>query len=128
MLPKAKTFWYLATPYSSHPGGIYQAFREACMARWGLFEAGVPCYSPIVETHPLALQLGVDPLAHAIWLPFDAPMMRAASGLIVVMMPGWRESKGMNYERTVFEQAQKPVRFMSWPIDGEVHILASKED
>jgi hypothetical protein len=112
---KTETFWYLATPYSKDPRGIESAFQDACRATGALVRMGVPVYSPIAHTHPVAIHSGMDPFNHTIWLPADAPMMNAASGLIVAMMPGWAESYGISEEIGVFRASGKPVLFMEWP-------------
>lgn len=47
-----------------------------------LIRAGVPVFSPIVHSHPVADVCGIDPLSHEIWLPAEAPMRYAAKGVI----------------------------------------------
>lgn len=105
-------FWYLATPYSKYPGGIEAAFILACQAAADLIEAGVRVYSPIAHTHPIAVYGHIDPYAHDIWLPADAPFMEAAFGLIVLRAPGWGESYGIGEEIKVFSAAGKPIVYM----------------
>lgn len=86
------------------------------MAAGHLIAQGIPAYSPIAHTHPIAVECGIDPLDHEIWLPADRPMMDAACGLVVVKMDGWQESKGVNYEITRFLEQGKPVHYMDWPL------------
>lgn len=106
-------YWYLATPYSKYPGGIYSAFRGACQNTALLIRAGVATFSPIAHTHPIAIESGMDPLDHGIWLPLDAPMMDAARGLIVCMMTGWDTSYGVGVEIEAFKRVRKPVIYMT---------------
>lgn len=106
------SFFYLATPYSKYHAGIEQAFRDACREAWLLIKAGVPVFSPIAHTHPIAMSCGVDPLDHSIWLPADQAMMDAASGIIVCKMDGWEHSFGIAEELKVFKAANKPVIYM----------------
>lgn len=108
-------FWYLATPYSKYPQGIEAAFQCACSAAARLIERGVNVYSPIAHTHPIAMNGGLDPLDHTIWMPLDEPMMRAAHGLFVLEMPGWDTSKGVAEEIAHFKAAGKPIRQITWP-------------
>lgn len=108
-MPAIEGFWYVGTPYSRFPDGITTAFAAACKSTAALVRAGVPVFSPIAHSHPVALYGGLDPLDHAIWLPADAPLMKAAGGLIVVMLPSWRESVGLRHEIEAFEAADKPV-------------------
>jgi hypothetical protein len=75
-------------------------------------KAGIPVFSPIAQSHPVALHGGIDPLSHDIWLPADRPMMDAACGIIVVRMEGWEESVGIAHEIAVFKAAGKPVLYV----------------
>ena len=107
------SFWYLATPYSRYAAGIEHAWRDACTQAMILARAGVPVYSPIAYTHGLALSpAGHDPLDGEFWLRFDAPMIRAAMGLIVCRLPGWNESAGIAREIEAFARAAKPILHM----------------
>lgn len=110
----------MATPYSKYPTGIMAAFADACVAAGALLTRGELVYSPIAHTHPIAVNANIDPLNHAIWLPFDAAMIARCDGCIVVMMPGWRESFGIAHELSEFAKANKPVRYLSWPALEEV--------
>lgn len=105
-------FFYLATPYSKWKAGIDDAFELACREAARLIKAGVPTYSPIAHTHPIAKIGGIDPLAHDIWLPADRPMMDAAVGLIVLRADGWEDSYGIAEEIKVFKAAGKPIFYM----------------
>lgn len=106
------SYWYLATPYSKYRDGIDEAWKLACREAALLIRAGVPVYSPIAHTHPVAIHGGIDPYDHGIWLPADEPMMRAARGLIVLRAAGWTHSFGITFEMRAFEAADKPVLFM----------------
>ena len=107
----AKGFWYLGSPYSKYPLGLEQAFREVCRCAAVFVREGIPVYSPIAHTHPIAMEGRLDPLDHTIWLAFDAPMMAAAEGLIVCEMQGWQESEGLKKEIEFFESRDRPVTF-----------------
>ena len=100
---------YLATPYSKYPGGIREAFEEACRITARLLLAGAKVYSPIAHTHPIATIGGLDPLDHSIWMPFDEAMMRVCDVLIVVHLESWETSKGIAMEVEYFEKAGKPI-------------------
>lgn len=110
-------FWYLATPYSKYEGGIEEAFLEAARQASLLIDSGIPVFSPICHSHPIAIEGGIDPLDHLVWLDVDAPMMRAAHGLIVCKMPGWLDSYGVSVEIEAFRDADKPIIYMT---PGEV--------
>lgn len=103
---------YLATPYSKYKAGIDCAFRDAASLASRLMRAGVKVYSPIAHTHPVAIYGQLDPLDHAIWLPFEERMMKIASALVVAQMQGWRESYGIAHEIQFFAAAGKPVFYL----------------
>ena len=105
-------FWYLATPYSKYPHGIEAAFRLAVETRGLLVKAGVPCFSPIIHSHSVAVMCGIDPFDHSVWLPSEAPIMAAARGLIMLRAESWEISAGMEYERKDFVARGLPVVMM----------------
>jgi hypothetical protein len=103
---------YLATPYSKYRDGIDCAFRDAAALAARLLKLGVKVYSPIAHTHPIAIYGQLDPLDHAIWMPFDEAMMTASAALLVAQMQGWRESYGINHEIEFFKAGGKPVFYL----------------
>lgn len=105
-------FWYLATPYSKFPGGIEAAWRLACREAGLLIRHGIPTYSPIAHSHAIASVTGMDPGCHDIWLPVDLPLLDASRGVIVLMAPGWQESKGMAMEMDRAWEAGKTIVYM----------------
>jgi hypothetical protein len=108
-------FWYLATPYTNHPGGAWAAFDDAIKAQSFLIAAGVPVFCPIAHTHPAAAAGLVG--NHDFWLRADRPFMKAAMGIIVVEMDRWYESHGIKAEREEFQRLGKPELFMKWPLE-----------
>ena len=118
-LKAVDTFWYIASPYSKYEQGLDAACRDVCRITAELVKRGIPCFSPIAHTHPIAIHSGMDPLAHDIWLPADEPMMRSAHGIIIAKMTGWLESYGVNYEIDYFLASNKPVLFID-PERGEL--------
>jgi hypothetical protein len=105
-------FWYLATPYTKYPKGIDEAFKEASRQAALLVGAGIPVFCPIAHAHPIAIEGGLDPFDHTIWLPADRPFMDAARGLIVCKMLMWEFSRGVIEEIRVFTEASKPIIYM----------------
>lgn len=104
--------WYLATPYAKYPGGHYAAFRLAATECARLVAAGIPAFSPIAHTHPLADSGLMDGFEHSDWLDFDAVFMRVSRGLIMLKATSWQQSKGMEIERKHFAEARKPIVWM----------------
>ena len=110
------SFWYIATPYSKYPAGREQAFIDASKIAAKFVKAGIPAFSPIAHTHPVAEYGEIDPYDHKIWLPFDAPFMALAYGLIVCKLDGWDKSIGIAHEIEAFKKAGKPVLYMEFPV------------
>lgn len=113
--PQAKTtFWYLATPYTNYPLGHIEAAKMASRRAAELMTAGVPVFSPIAHSHPIAVEgLRDKQVDHDFWMRADAPMMEAASGMIVVQCVGWNDSRGIAEEIKRFTAAGKPVVYWS---------------
>ena len=105
-------FWFLATPYSKYPHGLEAAFKLACRQRALLVKAGVPVFSPIVHSHAVAMESGIDQLNLDTWLHAEMPFRRAASGIIMLRAESWQASVGMAIERREFAEAGKPVAWM----------------
>lgn len=114
---------YLASPYSKYPGGIREAFEEACRITARLLLCGTKVYSPIAYTHPIATIGGIDPYDHTIWMPFDEAMMRVCDVLIVVHMESWEISKGIAMEVAYFEKAGRPI----FDLDPETLVLTRRQ-
>lgn len=108
-------FWYLATPYTKFTHGTEAAFKHACKSAAVLIESGLRVLSPIAHCHPIATHGDIDPLDGPFWQAQLAPMMEAAMGLLVVMMPGWNESAGVAIEIQAFEKMRKPIVWLNWP-------------
>lgn len=116
MIPKIPHgYYYLATVYSKNRGGTDLAFVEASTAAGKLLEQGIFTYCPIAHTHPLACYANLDRFSYDLFMPLDEVFMRHAYGCIVVMQPGWQESKEVQQEIAYFEARKKPIHYLSWP-------------
>lgn len=111
-LARADSFYYLATPYSLYPFGQEAAWREACRIAGKLIKLGICVYSPIAETHPIAVEAGIDLFDESLWVEMDKPKLDASCGLIVAKMDGWEDSKGVAHEIAETRRANKPVFFL----------------
>lgn len=108
----SSVFWYLGSPYSKFPGGLHRAHFEVCLEAARLIAAGIPVFSPISHTHPIAHFSFMDPLDHSIWLSADEPIMHAAHGIIVLTLDSWAQSFGLQKEIDWFANEGRPIIYM----------------
>jgi len=118
-------YWYVATPYSNYPNGHEAAYKDACRAGAILMRSGWRILCPVAHSHSLCEINGTeegipDHLDPDLWKHADEPLLDAAYGLIVVMMPGWEESSGVQHEIQEARRQGKPVLFFHWPHMYEV--------
>lgn len=103
-------FWYLATPFAKYPEGREMAFVEASRAAGRLMKEGLAIFAPISHTHPIHKFNPDLPDTHEFWVDQqDMPFMQSATGIIVGMLPTWRESRGIGIEIAAFKRMKKPV-------------------
>lgn len=106
------SFAYLATPYMRYKGGLEKACYDVRMIVADFAKQGQIVFSPIAYWHPIARIGDLNPVEHtASWFVLDEPFMKAASELIVVMLPGWQASKGILREIEYFLKAEKLIRY-----------------
>ena len=103
-------FWYMATPYTKYGWGRDVAFEIACgFAAELMVKNGYKVFSPIAHSHSIAEYGWLDPVDHEFWMDQCAPFMKAAEGLIVICMDGWRSSVGVAAEIEYFKSAGKKI-------------------
>ena len=90
---------YLASPYSQPDPHVREwRYRQAILATAYLIRRGLVPFSPIVHSHPIAC-LGGDLAGDwSFWRRQDELFMDACGGIVVLMLPGWRESIGVTAE------------------------------
>ena len=93
-------FIYLAHPFWHESESVRLARYEAGLEIVTDFIAqGKSVYSPIAHNFHIASRLPPE-LAHDHdhWMSIDLPILRRAESLIVIMLPGWKESAGVTRE------------------------------
>ncbi len=109
----SKTLVYLATPYSHQDASVREErFRAVNAAAAELMRQGMHIFSPISHTHPIALA-GDLPLGWEYWQAYDRAILAACCKLIVLMLDGWKESKGVAGEIAIAHETGIPVQFIS---------------
>jgi hypothetical protein len=99
---------YLASPYS-HYYTLHAAWRDASNLGARLLKCGYRVFSPIAHSHSYCLHGGLDPLDHGFWMAFDDSMMRVSDALMIAMLDGWKQSKGVKIEIEFFEGQGRPI-------------------
>ena len=106
-------YFYLASPYAKYAFGHEAAFKDASEQAALLLNAGIPVFSPISHSHPIALYGNLEKTDHKLWLHIDYQILRHARGLIMLKLPGWEYSHGMDQEYRWFtKNTQQPIYWM----------------
>lgn len=103
---------YLASPYSHPVKAVRQdRFRLACKAAANIIKQGHICFSPIAHSHPIADYLE-NHNDSEYWLKQDFSFLDSwADELWVLMIPGWKESKGIAAE-VKYATGRIPIRWI----------------
>lgn len=106
-----QTFEYLACPYSD-PNPIVRdgRFEAANKVAASLMKEGRFIFSPISHTHPIALY-GL-PKGWDYWQRYDLVFIQQCEKVIVLMLPGWKESIGVQREIEIAKRLEKPIEYM----------------
>jgi hypothetical protein len=134
--------YYLATPYSHADAWLREVRFQAAARIAGMLylEHGLRTFCPIAHSHPVAMELNpqrVHPHWHAkreapdpcdakFWLGWDEVLNHSCKGLIIGMLPGWSDSKGISMEIPWFEETGLPVKMLDpkkWFTDAEWRML-----
>ena len=103
---------YLANPYYHEDASVMSARERAtALVSASLVNQGIPHISPVLYTAPLA-RLGASPPQG--WYLWDAGILVAAEQVILLQLPGWEESRGVQLELYAAAVRQIPVVHMPW--------------
>ena len=102
---------YLASPYSSPiPEAQHHRFVSARNFVAHCFNEGVAVFSPVVYAHEMAGAVGLPTDANS-WYNFNIAMQRQAEATFVLLLPGWKESKGVTAEIRIANLLRMPVAY-----------------
>lgn len=109
-------FWFLASPYSDPSPEVRQnRCVSACIAAGELARRGFSIYSPIASWHVIANTFELPKDADW-WWDVNLPFMRGSKGLLVLTLPGWSFSQGVQREIQWYMQngrwQEKPIFFL----------------
>lgn len=94
------SYIYLASPYSHPDAAVREArFKAACKKTAQYASKGIPVFSPIAHSHPVADYMDESArMSFDLWMKLDLPLLRMASELHVLSIEGWRSSRGVTRE------------------------------
>ena len=100
---------YLASPYTHADAGVME-WRADCAAAAAdaLLSAGIAVYSPITHWRRPP---GVLPLTWDFWSSPSLAFLDRCDRLLVLQLPGWRESTGVSAEMRHAKENSMPVSF-----------------
>ncbi len=99
---------YLCSPYSDPDATVrQQRFEAACRAAAALLRAGIPVFSPIAHSVPIA-RYGL-PTTWQFWRWVDLEYLRHCDALVVLRLPGWEQSIGVQAELALARAQRIPV-------------------
>ncbi len=106
---------YLGAPYS-HPNPLWMKLRFELinLAAFQLIRRGFIVFSPVSHSHPIANTATSKEVVqdHDLWVRQDEYFMKWADVLAVLELPGWRDSRGLLFERTWFKEHNKPIAYI----------------
>lgn len=103
---------YLACPYSHDDKRVrIYRFNEVNKVAAELMYLGEMVFSPISHSHPIA-EAGGLPLDFDYWKTFDEWFIRRCDRIVVLKLPGWRESKGVKREIEIARNFGKDIEWM----------------
>lgn len=102
---------YLASPYSHKNNHIqHLRYEQVCYYAAELTRQGLLVFSPIAHSHGIA-KYGL-PTDWQFWQQYDEAMISRCDSLTVLMLDGWKESKGVQAEIEIAKRLGIPVEYM----------------
>lgn len=106
---------YLASPYTHKNKSIMaKRFIDISNIAAKLTNKGLFIFSPISMNHPWK-EYSDEPLGYTweFWQTFDTKLLDKCDEILVAMMPGWKESIGVQAEIKIARQLGKPVKYLN---------------
>ena len=115
---------YIASPYTSfikdsianhfeREDRTYRVERYIAKKYENLENHNTMFYSPIVHCHSIAKNFGL-PTEFEFWQNMDRIMISKSDRVEVLMMDGWKESKGVQSEIEYCKEINKPISYIKW--------------
>lgn len=88
-----------------------QRFHEICVIAGRLMLSGLVVFCPIAQGHPIAVRSEL-PTDWDYWKQFCHEFIAASSKVMVAMMNGWQESRGVAAEVEIAKELGIPVEYL----------------
>lgn len=106
---------YIASPYSDPDQSVRARRFDAAVRHAGaVMRTGAVAFSPIVHGHPISERVGL-PRDWDFWEKQCVEMLRYASAVHVLKIPGWNKSKWVRAEITLATSLHLPIRAVDFP-------------
>jgi len=106
-----QTTVYLASPYSDPDPAVREArYEAACRTAAHLMWQGRIVFSPISHSHGIP-QYDL-PVNWNFWEACDRQHLDVCSEVVVLMLDGWEQSRGVQAEIAIARELGKPVSFI----------------
>ena len=118
---------YLAVPYT-HPNRevVELRFKAVNKVAAKLMGAGAGVFSPISHTHPIAEE-GSLPKGWDYWERYDRLMISRSDMVMVLKLPGWKDSVGVAKEILIAQELKIPVEYIEYEPDETFNKLVALE-
>lgn len=104
---------YLAGPYSHpDPKVVEERYNKHIEYLAKLLQAGLVVFSPIAHWHVVAHNYTL-PKTWDFWRTLDLAILARCDSLIVLQLPGWKESVGTTAEIEFAKLNDKPIEYHS---------------
>ena len=108
-----KGFKYAASPYWHPEERVRQArARAARAATMDLIGQHINVFSPVVYSAVIQEKSSFRPPEG--WYSFDLNFLAQASGMIILEIPGWKESRGVLIETAYAQGREIPIEKVKW--------------
>lgn len=108
--------WYLASPYThSEEKVMAERFEAVSKVTVELLKRSLFVFSPIAYNHPMNRCDYRLPVTWDFWKPYDLSFLERCTGVIVLMIDGWKESVGVTAEVQFAEEHGLPVYYIYTP-------------
>lgn len=107
---------YIASPYSSPDREVVRRrYWITCQFTFAAMKADLPAFSPILHCHHAAELLNL-PTDSKFWGNYNRNMLESSKTLVVLGMPGWEESIGVEEEvKFAYNVQQMPCWILKVP-------------